>query len=362
MKVLHINAGNETGGGRTHIIGLLKALNQQPDMDAQLLVYEDGPVAASARDAGIPVHVLAQQGKFDASVLKRTVQYINDNHFDVVHTHGPRVNLYLSVIKKWVHAKWVLTLHTLPKVDYLNKGLFGKILYPISTWTLSQPDEVFLITRRYKPFLLSHGVPAKKIRVIFNGLEFSDTFTPAQKQPEFTLVNVARLTAQKNPRLLIEAANELDFDFKLHMVGDGELQAPMEKLVQQYGLEDKVIFDGFQTNVKPFYQHADVSVLSSISEGFPTVLLESADNGVPAISTDVGGVPDIIARPEFGWLVANQDQQGLVRAMKAAHVAWARNQLTGMGIQFHDYAKEHFSTTRLATNVRSLYTALLQGK
>ena len=86
MRILHMNAGAEDGGGKTHIISLL---DQFPDGEVELAVFEDGIVAKEARELGIKVHVFSQKSRYDLSILKNISEFINKEKFDVVHTHGP---------------------------------------------------------------------------------------------------------------------------------------------------------------------------------------------------------------------------------------------------------------------------------
>ena len=99
MKVLHVNAGLEKGGGLFHIINLLTEAKKE-GQDFELLTLAEGPVSQKAISKGIKTHVLKTKSRYDLTSLKRLSQFINENNFDYVHTHGARANLYLSLIKK----------------------------------------------------------------------------------------------------------------------------------------------------------------------------------------------------------------------------------------------------------------------
>ncbi|WP_417896874.1 glycosyltransferase, partial [Bacillus toyonensis] len=116
MKVLHINAGAEEGGGKTHIISLL---SQFPQKEVELMVFEEGAIAREARNLGIQVHVFTQSSRYDLSILSKIKSFINENQFDIVHTHGARANFYLSLLKKGIKAKWIMTVHSDPTLDFM---------------------------------------------------------------------------------------------------------------------------------------------------------------------------------------------------------------------------------------------------
>lgn len=356
MKVLFVNAGNETGGGRSHIIGLMKAMVKLGQDSPSLLVFEDGPVAESARSNNLNVKVISQPRIPKPSFFREIKSYINKENFEVVHSHGPRANLFLNIIRKGIKSKWVVTLHTLPEIDYLNKGIKGKLLLPVSLKVIKNADQVYLIAERFRKSLVDRGVSNDKMTTIFNAIEFNSERPKPRRQDIFTIICVARLTAQKHQELLLQAASRVDFKFKLHLIGDGELEEPLKALSKELNIESSVIFDGFQTNVEKFYEETDISALSSIHEGFPTVLLESGDHGIPAIATDVGDSKVIIDSEDYGWIVDSLDIDGYVKALNEAHEAYQHNNLVGMGEKFYDHVSSSFSTEKLAKLMNHLYS------
>lgn len=121
------------------------------------------------------------------------------------------------------------------------------------------------------------------------------------------ILSVSRLSSPKDFLTLIKAYNELDNNikekYKLVIVGDGEDRKKIENEVENLGLNDKVVFEGTQSDVDKYYKKAKVFVLSTKVEGLPTVLLEAMQNGCPVISTDAPyGPRDIIRNNEFGIL------------------------------------------------------------
>lgn len=146
MKVLHINAGLEKGGGLFHIVNLLTETNQE-DADFELLTLADGPVAKAAKKAGIKTTILGAQSRYDLTVLKRLAKFINNGNFDIVHTHGARANLFVSMIKKQIKAKWIITVHSDPLKDFEGRGMVGNIFTKLNIMALKRLM-VFLRLRR----------------------------------------------------------------------------------------------------------------------------------------------------------------------------------------------------------------------
>jgi colanic acid/amylovoran biosynthesis glycosyltransferase len=141
---------------------------------------------------------------------------------------------------------------------------------------------------------------------------------PAAKR----LVCVGRLCEQKGQLLLVEAAAQvraLCGPFELVLVGDGELRAELEALVQRLGLQDVVRITGWASGeqVRHELQQARAMVLPSFAEGLPVVIMEALALGRPVISTFVAGIPELVDA-SCGWLVPAGSVDALVPAMVAA--------------------------------------------
>jgi glycosyltransferase involved in cell wall biosynthesis len=81
----------------------------------------------------------------------------------------------------------------------------------------------------------------------------------------------------------------------LHWIGDGSLRSQLEEALDRYGIADHVRLLGYQWEVAPLYDGADVMVLTSLSEGMPLAVMEAMAKGLPPICTDVGGTAEAIA-------------------------------------------------------------------
>lgn len=123
------------------------------------------------------------------------------------------------------------------------------------------------------------------------------------------LLYVGRLAGEKGLYDLIDAVDELrkdGYSVFLHIVGDGPEAEGLQKRVADVSLEERVIFHGFVPRGESLwskYDEADLFVLPSYTEGFPRVVGEAMARGLPVVTTDVGGIPDLIDNGDNGILV-----------------------------------------------------------
>lgn len=134
-------------------------------------------------------------------------------------------------------------------------------------------------------------VRQEDVHVLLNGK------TPAAACPPpgspRRLVMTSQLNAEKAHMTVLEALRDVPEDFRLKIVGTGNLDAELQEHARAWGLAERVTFRGFRADVEAELAAADVFVLSSQSEGLPNTLLEAMACGVLPVSRDVGGVREI---------------------------------------------------------------------
>ena len=144
----------------------------------------------------------------------------------------------------------------------------------------------------------------KKIEVIYNGIDHT-VFTPAEKPKHLqgipTVVAAARIFELKDIITMIRSCDivrKVIPNVKYLVYGDKkavpEYTLECENLIDELNLRDNFVLAGFHEKPHLLYSEGDISILTSISEGFPYTVLESMSCGIPVISTDVGGVTEAL--------------------------------------------------------------------
>jgi glycosyltransferase involved in cell wall biosynthesis len=171
------------------------------------------------------------------------------------------------------------------------------------------------------------GVPADKVRVIYNPIITPELFHKAEEpldHPWFqpgqppVILGAGRLTTPKDFPTLLRAFAlvRAQRPARLMILGEGELRADLERLAEQLGIAEDFALPGFVQNPYPYLKRAAVFVLSSRWEGLPTVLVEALALGTPVVSTDCpSGPAEILDGGRLGTLVAVGDASALAAAI-----------------------------------------------
>lgn len=366
MKVLHVNAGLEKGGGLFHIVNLLtEAKNENEDFE--LLTLAEGPVSEAAKKAGIKTQILGTKNRYDLTALNRLVAYINENNFDIVHTHGARANLYLSLVHKRIKAKWLITVHSDPLKDFSGRGVIGNVFTKLNLSALKKADGVFAITQNFANLLVEKvEIPKTNICVIYNGIFFHDDESIPSKyaHPYFNIINVARAEKIKGQDLLLKAIKNLNNpNIHLHIVGDGVELNNLRALARDLGIAGQVTFHGFLNHdqITELYRKMNLAVLTSYSESFPLVLLEASDNLVPILSTNVGDIKKMIPDDQHGF-VAEIGNQGKIEEEIEKAYSLNKEKLQTMAKLEKDYVSNTFSMANQLAAIKNYYQIILGEK
>lgn len=155
-------------------------------------------------------------------------------------------------------------------------------------------------------------------RVVYNLIEKDNIIKrsgeqcPISKTHEYVLCNVGRLTAQKRQDRLIRVVAKLWHDYGMDVeawiAGEGELEQTLKSLAKNLGVEDRIVFCGFQSNPYPLIKNSDAFVLTSDSEGFSLVVAEALAIGKPVMSTKVTGPTELLEK-NSGILTSTEEDE-----------------------------------------------------
>jgi len=174
---------------------------------------------------------------------------------------------------------------------------------------------------------------------------------------------VGRLVPIKDHPTLFRALAQLGADGEaahLVVVGDGEDRAALARLAEALGLSARVHFLGWRTDLETILGELDVVICSSRNEGTPVALIEAMAAGVPVLSTEVGGVADLVIHGETGWLVPAADPAAMAGGIR--HLLAEPNLRARLATAGRTVALDHYDVTRLIARMERLYTGLINAR
>ena len=317
MKLLHVITSLRTGGAEKLMVDLLPMLRELGN-DVELLLF-DGirtEFMEQLERSGIKIHF----SRVGGSVYNpKNILYLRNiiNQFDVVHTHNTAPQLFAALTKTLIggnSTKLVTTEH-----NTTNRRRNKPYLRFIDRWMYSKYTKVICISNQAENNLRRHlNDNSSKICTIFNGIDISRfsnynriNETSKEEQGCIIVTMVAAFREQKDQRTLIRALSLLPANFKLQLVGGGDigLIEKSKDLVKRLNLSNRVDFMGMRTDI-PFILHSsDIIVLSSHYEGLSLSSLEGMASGRPFVASDVDGLHEIV--DGYGLLFPHEDASSL---------------------------------------------------
>jgi len=323
----------------------------------------------SAKSAGLEVEVIREGFAFDPGVIRQIREVIAKQRPHIIQSMNFKSHFLVRLLGLQQNCKWIGFHHGYTWTDFKN-SLYNQL----DRWSLRKADAVVTVCAPFARELEEFGVRPERLVIQHNSI---GPFVPVPQEeatklritlgiPEnaITLLSVGRLSKEKGHIDLIEAIAKARSGYKgerllrLVIVGDGPERPAIEKRVKELALSDVVISAGFQANVAPYYQIADIAVLPSHSEGSPYALLEAMSAGVPIVATTVGGVPEIATDGENALLVQRQNPGELAaRILDLISNSQFRERLSAAGKE----RVRHYDPESYRRNMVDLYQRVLSS-
>ena len=268
--------------------------------------------------SGVKIHFIGKKLGFSVSAMVRLYRELEAFDPDVVHTHQ-----YACVYAfPWplLHGKNFLhTFHTLPQVE--NKRLVRRLLtkYLVGRKKMTPVSISKAIQQMVADY---YGLSPEEVPMVNNPVTVS-CFAPTTGVDDgvFRFVTAGRFSKEKNQAMMYRAFAaflEKGYDARLVMLGKGAEEENLKALAETLGISDRIDYPGFVPNVEDYLTNADVFLLSSNYEALPLAVLEAMAAGLPVISTNVGGVCDIVT--DNGILIPAGDMDAMVQAMEKLYL------------------------------------------
>ena len=233
---------------------------------------------------------------------------------DIVHSHYAIPYATCAYLAKEMLAtigKDLKTVTTLHGTDITLVGLMPA-LYEITRFSISVSDSITAVSEFLRQETIDEFKVEKPIDVIHNFVDCNE-FRPAggstirdryARPDEKILMHVSNFRKVKNIPVIIDVFSEVrnHIPTKLMLIGDGPELEVIERMVTERGLTDEVIFLGDQEAVQDILPAGDLFILPSEHESFGLAALEAMSSGLPVVTSNVGGLREVIQHGETGFL------------------------------------------------------------
>jgi glycosyltransferase involved in cell wall biosynthesis len=324
MYSLHIDTARTWRGGQNQVlltVNGLRAIGHR----AALVAHPDGELRRRAAE-GLELIPLAPRTEMDLSAAWRLSRLIKRTAPDVLHAHDPHgvamAALALSIGSGAAQSKAKMpALVASRRVDFHLKG------NSLSRWKHRQVDCFIAASEAIRQMLLADGITPERAITVHEGIDVDHVAAaPAVNLHEALFLphgapivgNVAALVPHKGQRYLIDAAHlvvQHAPDTRFVILGEGELREHLETQVREHHLEKHVLLPGFRTDILGCIKAFDLFVMSSVTEGLGTSLLDAMAASRPIVATTAGGIPEIVEDGVNGLLVPPRDAQALADAL-----------------------------------------------
>jgi glycosyltransferase involved in cell wall biosynthesis len=371
INVCHLASGDLWAGAEVQLATLIAGLTKFQDVRLTVILLNSGILADRLGECGIPVRILEERSHNAVQLLFQIRRILSEERFDILHTHRYKENILGGLAGTMAGVPHqIRTVHGMAEPFVGFKSLKSRVYRML--------DTLVTRTRINKSIAVSCDIErqlaakygADRVVMIHNGIDCERlqlTTSPAVVRQRLgvdvthkLIGSVGRLTPVKGYQYLLGAFRriaERDSQVRLVLVGDGPERQRLGSLAKEYGIDKKVVFYGFTSDVGEILAALDVFVLSSLHEGISISLLESLALGIPSVVTAVGGNPEVVRHNETGLLVPPLDEPALADAI----VSLLDN--PGRAAAMREAGKKlvetEFSKDAMATRVHTLYRRLV---
>ena len=339
------------GGAEQMVYQLVRSLNKE--YQPQILCY--GSFQGNALEAKIekvcPVKYLGIKSRIGIKEYRLVFSAIKELNPDIVHAHQGGVTFALpwcALNKKPL----CVTVHSKPEKAFskANTALIRMMKGALKLKMVAVSKENLPLVKSY------YKLKDNLCTFVNNGIDTKHFYkTP---HDNFTFINVARQDQNKNQAGILKAFSDIHKahnSARLILVGDGPCHESLKESASELGVSDAVKFTGLVSDAAEYYAASDVYLQYSFREGLPLSVLEAMASGLPIISTNVGGLKDVVNKN--GVLITAGNDDELISVMRKMITA-SSDELAAMSEISKELVLE-YSAESMAEKYKDIYNGLL---
>ncbi len=366
FTVLHTESSTGWGGQEKRILRETLCLREK-GVRVLIVCQPGSQLEKRAKEHGIDVRTHQINSSLDISAIAFIRRLIKKESVDIVNTHSGKDSWVSSISARllWERPAIVRTRH-------LALPVKNRVTYSLL------PDKIVTVSEYVRQYLIKEkGISPEKIIAIHTGVDVKQEGRESRVESrkingireelgiskETPLIGtVAILRKKKGHYILIEAARIILKDIPdiiFIFIGDGPQRKNLLRLIDKYGLNNRVRLLGLRNDVHALLREMDVFVLPSFEEALGTSVLEAMAASIPVVATNVGGIPEAVIDGVTGILVSPGDADALADAIK--RLIQDKSMARRMGEQGRQRVEEHFSVEKMVEGMYDLYTSLIRN-
>lgn len=315
-RVTHIIDGLSLGGAERVLQSLAVGMQEQYEVEVITLSripLEGQEIAIELLEAGISVTHIPKKSKWAGSTFTRLVNHLQSTNPDIVHTHLFAADVWGARAAYRAHVPVIIsTEHNINNDE-------GVLKERLKCKTHKLRDSIIAISESVEQYI-AHISPEmeRNIQLIPNGIDYlrfehigRERKESSEPSEQLQLAIVGRLAEQKGHIQALEILAQIDIDYHLNIVGEGNMRGAILRTIQELGMEERVTIQPAREDIENVYAAADIVLVPSVWEGFGLVAVEAMASGCIVIASPVDGLSEIISHEENGFLVDMSDPQAL---------------------------------------------------
>jgi glycosyltransferase involved in cell wall biosynthesis len=356
MKILALNSSKGWGGNERWLTTALNGLNQRGHRVC--LIKRTGTSHWSNLNASIETIDAPFTNEFSFKTKSVIKNIIKNKKIDILLSTKRKDYVLGAQIKNKVNIHHIMRLgisRPILKRDFLQRYIISNMVDGIIVNAKSLKKE--LLNYRFIKSNLNHD----SICCIYNGYDVPDLKTNQRDyRRQGALIRAAgRLTAHKGYDILLSSLNsikDIKFNYKLEIAGEGPDRNKLEKLIEKYNLQSQCELVGEKNDIINFFSKADLVIIPSRSEGIPNTLFEAWMSKKPIITTNVGGICEVVDNMKNG-MICEPNSMHIKEALKK--YIDNSNEFKKMGLNGYNKLIQMFTMEKMSTNLEDYFKGFL---
>jgi glycosyltransferase involved in cell wall biosynthesis len=351
LNIAHVTSATNLVYGAVHSMMTLAEAQRDAGHSVQFVTFKGKPFNDDLQNLGWKRTPIRVRFKIDPLAILQMAKHFRSEKIDIVHTHLSTSSVNGCMAARLAKIPCVATVH----------GMSGKLSFAFA-------DHMIGVSQGVRQHLITQGVPETRVTAVYNGVALpKDLLSKSEARSKFAIPGdatvfgtVARLTPMKGIEFSLRAFALIQKSLPNSiyvLVGDGDSSDQYRNLAKELCIGEKVMFLGYQAKVFDPLAAMDIFLFPSLKEAMGISVVEALAVGLPVVSTNVGGLPEVVSA-NVGSLVPPKD----IEAMAHEAIALAMGDLGQLSKEAKDRAASMFSVQSMLDGTNRVYEQLLKLK